>query len=123
MKFLLNMNIPPQLGNRLLAEGHNCRHVRDIGMACAEDTAIVAEARLQQEAILTHDLDYGTLLAFSGETKPSVVIFRLRHPKPDTLLAKLMNVWPHIEHPLEEGAIIVIEDAALRIRKLPIVAS
>jgi len=123
MKFLLNMNVPPQLGKRLTAQGHTCRHVRDIGMARADDLEIVAEAKAHQEIILTHDLDYGTLLAFSGESKPSVVIFRLRNTHPDYLFRRMMNIWSEIQNALLEGAIVVLEDATLRIRQLPIMTS
>jgi predicted nuclease of predicted toxin-antitoxin system len=45
MKFLLNMNVPRDLGTRLAAQGHECRHVGDIGMAQASDVAIMEEAR------------------------------------------------------------------------------
>lgn len=120
MKFLLNMNVPRELGRRLAAQGHGCRHVGDIGMAQASDVAIMEEARGNKESIVTHDLDYGHLLAFSGELAPSVIIFRLRNTHPDNLFARITSTWPEIEQPLLKGAIVVLEDAALRIRKLPI---
>ncbi|MCX8104212.1 MAG: hypothetical protein N3E42_07345, partial [Candidatus Bipolaricaulota bacterium] len=60
------------------------------------------------------------LLAFSSAPSPSVIIFRLRNTHPDNLYARLMNVWPEIERPLQDGAIVVLEDAALRIRALPL---
>lgn len=123
MRFLLNMNVPRELGRRLAAEGHNCLHVGDISMAQATDLAIIEKARSSREVILTHDLDYGHLLAFSGESIPSVVIFRLRDTHPDNLLARIMDTWHEIEKPLLEGAIVVMEDAALRIRRLPIARS
>jgi predicted nuclease of predicted toxin-antitoxin system len=120
MRFLLNMNVPRELGRRLIDEGHDCRHVGDIGMAQASDLAITENARANGEVILTHDLDYGYLLAFSGESVPSVVIFRLHDTHPDNLLTRLMSTWHEIEAPLLEGAIVVMEDAAVRIRRLPI---
>ena len=120
MRFLLNMNAPPELGRRLAAEGHVCRHVRDISLARADDTAILETARANQEAIITHDLDYGHLLAFSGEPSPSVIIYRLRNTHPDNLFARIKEVWPEIEQPLSQGAIITLEDATLRIRRVPI---
>ena len=79
MKFLINMNLPRELGRRLSNLGHDCRHVGDVGLSDASDEAIVEAARKAGETILTHDLDYGSLLAFSGEPSPSVVIFRLRN--------------------------------------------
>lgn len=122
MKFLLNMNVPPQLGKRLALEGHLCRHVRDIGMATADDEEIVREAKIREEVIITHDLDYGHLLAFSGESHPSVIIFRLRNTHPTNLFERLKKNWSAMQQDLEQGAIVVIEDAALRIRKLPVIS-
>ncbi|MEW5720358.1 MAG: DUF5615 family PIN-like protein, partial [Chloroflexota bacterium] len=40
MKFLLNMNLPRELGKLLSTRGHAFRHIGDIGMARASDTAI-----------------------------------------------------------------------------------
>lgn len=121
MKFLLNMNLPRELGRRLTMHGHASRHVGDLGMARASDAAIILEAKTKQEIIVTHDLDYGNLLAFSGETSPSVIIFRVRNTHPTSLFNRMIKVWAEIDKPLREGAIVVLEDAALRIRKLPIV--
>lgn len=120
MKFLLDMNVPRTLGARLASQGHESRHVADIGMDRASDLAIVQEARTNREIIVTHDLDYGQLLAFSGEPGPSVVIFRLRDTRPDNLFARICDVWPQIKGPLTAGAVVLLEDAALRIRRLPI---
>jgi len=71
MKWLLNMNIPRRLKRFLELAGQECRHVGDIGLEHANDWDIVQEAAQQNEVILTHDLDYGRLLAFSW---PSVVL-------------------------------------------------
>ena len=120
MNFLLNMNIPRSIGKQLSAEGHSYRHAGDIGMAQASDSEIVEEARRNKEVIITPDLDYGRLLAFIDNSKPSVIIFRLRNTNPDNLFSRIMGIWHEIENPLSEGAIVVIEDAALRIRRLPI---
>ena len=89
-------------------------------MARKNDTAIIEEARAKSEVIATHDLDYGNLLAFSGERSPSVVIFRLRNVHPDNLFARITAAWPEIEKPLFEGAIVSLEDATVRIRRLPV---
>ncbi len=123
MKFLLNMNLPRELGQSLAAEGHVCRHAGDIGMARSSAADIIMEARGNRETILTHDLDYGHLLAFSGVQTPSVIILRLRNAHPRNLLRRIMSAWSEIEDAAQTGAIVVIEDAATRIRLLPVDAS
>lgn len=120
MKFLLNMNLPRELAKHLADAGHATRHVGNIGLAQASDVTIVQEAQANDEVILTHDLDYGHLLAFSGNRRPSVIIFRLRRVTPHALFSSIVKAWAEIEEPLKKGAIVVLEDSALRVRRLPI---
>lgn len=119
MKFLLDMNLPRELAHRLILAGHQCRHVADIGLSRAEDLEIVAAAREAREVILTHDLDYGGLLAFSEAGEPSVVIFRTRDVSVQNLASRLLGLMPRIEHALSDGAVVVISDEAARVRRLP----
>ncbi|OGL47465.1 MAG: hypothetical protein A2161_17195, partial [Candidatus Schekmanbacteria bacterium RBG_13_48_7] len=97
MKFLLNMNIQPSLANLLDNEGFPSRHVRDIGLAKADDQSIVEEAKRQDEIIITHDLDYGHLLAFSGESKPSVIIYRIANNSLENLFSRFQKSFKQIE--------------------------
>ena len=120
MRFLLNMNLSRQLGRLLETRGHDWRHVRDLGLGRAEDRQIFETAKASQEVILTHDLDYGQLLAFSGDIRPSVVIFRCRNILPAALFGLMVKNWDEWGPALEEGALIIVEDAAARIRRLPI---
>ena len=122
MNFLLNMNVHRDMAAPLKKRGHVCRHVGDIGLSRAKDVEIVAEAKRTGEVIITHDLDYGHLLAFSGEKAPSVIILRLRNLGLDEVLSRLDSVWKEIESPLMDGAIVSLSDKSLRIRNLPIEA-
>ncbi len=120
MKFLLNMNVPRKLGRLMEADGHKCRHVGEIAMARASDQSILAEAKQSGECVLTHDLDYGRLMAFSGESKPSIVIFRFRQADADKLFHQITNSWREISEALQVGAVVLLEEAAARIRRLPL---
>ncbi len=120
MRWLLDMNIPRRLKLLLESAGHQCRHAGDIGLERADDWAIMEEAARRDEVILTHDLDYGRLLTFTGATKPSVVIIRLSRLHAQAIYERLLRVWPLIEQPLADGAIVVLEDAAIRVRPLPL---
>lgn len=119
MRFLINMNLPRELGRRLAEIGHEWRHVGDIGMAESDDADVVSAARESGEVILTHDLDYGNLLAFSGEARPSVITFRLRDVSVGNLVERITTSWPEIHEPLEAGSVITFSDLAIRIRRLP----
>lgn len=120
MKFLLNVNIPPSLCELLDNQGHTSRHISLVGKATAKDTEIIEIAKENNETIITHDLDYGSLLAFSNESKPSVIIFRVHQLSKEICFNLIQENWKNIENFLESGAIVIIEQESLRIRALPI---
>jgi len=104
----------------LAAAGHQWLHAGDIGLARASDATILARAKRQGECVITHDLDYGQLLAFSGDRAPSVVLFRLRRADTRIMFERLTAVWKEIEEDVASGAIITVEEAIRRVRRLPI---
>ena len=118
MRFLLDVNIPPSLGERLNALGHSYRWVPACMDPTSSDQTIIQEATVTGEVILTHDTDFGTLLSFFATTKPSIVLFRIDKVSADLFFNLLTDNWLLIVQPLEEGALIIFEEDRLRIRRL-----
>jgi predicted nuclease of predicted toxin-antitoxin system len=120
MKFLLDVGITPRLGQLLVESGHTYRYVPAHYSDRLPDSEIMEIARLHDEVLITHDLDFGAQLAFSGQNRPSIIIFRIHHINADVFYKILMTNWDNIESPLEAGALILIENTNVRIRLLPI---
>ena len=120
MKFLLDVHMPTRLAWLLCGLGHECRLASIVTNQSAPDTELVKIAMTNGETILTHNLDFGTLLSFSGASRPSVVIFRFQKINAEVFFSLLKANWASINAPLEEGAIVIIEPTSIRIRVLPI---
>jgi predicted nuclease of predicted toxin-antitoxin system len=120
MKFLLDVGITPALGRLLEKDGHIYRYLPDYYSNKTLDQSILDIARQHDEVVITHDLDFGTLLAFSGQNKPSVILFRIHHIHARTFHQLISAHWDNIITPLNDGSLVVIEDFGVRIRKLPI---
>jgi len=120
LSFLLDENLPPSLAPRLQKLGYAARHVVEIGYINTDDLIILEFAEQSGEVILTHDTDYGTLLALHQKSRPSVVLFRLEQLTTTILFNLLETNLPTLEAELMEGAIVVVEENSIRIRKLPI---
>lgn len=82
MKFLADMGISPKVVTFLADEGHDAVHLHEQGLDRLPDSEILRKARDEMRILLTHDLDFGELVAASGDRLPSVVIFRLRNMQP-----------------------------------------
>ena len=120
MRFLLDNNLSPKLAELLRAAGHDVVHVRDIGMASATDSVVIDEARAQGRVLISADTDFGTLLARTHATTPSFCSCggpADDAPEQAAIILSNLNV---VQADLDAGAIVVLGEATLRIRRLPI---
>jgi predicted nuclease of predicted toxin-antitoxin system len=63
MKFLANMGISPHVVEWLLTNGHDAVHLHTLGLDRATDNEVLQKARQEDRVLITHDLDFGELLA------------------------------------------------------------
>lgn len=121
MKFLVDHMLSIRLAQRLSARGHEAVHVRDLGLAAAPDSKLMALAKTQGRVVISADRDFGTLLAELEASQPSIIYLRGRVARePDELAALIANNLPRLEAALAKGSIVVIEPGRMRIRRLPI---
>ncbi len=76
MKFLVDMPLSPKTVIFLKSMGYEAIRVSELGMAKSKDRDIFDYAEKNNMVILSADLDFGTILAFTHSSKPSVIIFR-----------------------------------------------
>ena len=67
MRILIDMNLSPRWTAVLNGSGFEAAHWSSLGAATAPDIEIMAFARAGGYVILTHDLDFGAILAATGE--------------------------------------------------------
>jgi predicted nuclease of predicted toxin-antitoxin system len=121
MRLLVDANLSPRVAEHLRGAGHDAVHVYDVGLGAADDEDVLAVAADDERAVVTADADFGTLLALSGRTRPSVVLLRSAdHLTPDQQGGLLAANIPAIAVDLETGAIASLARNRLRVRALPL---
>lgn len=121
MRFLIDENLSPRLADLLRTAGHDAVHVRDLGLASAPDEVVMSVAGTDLRTLISADTDFGTLLARTGATAPSFLLIRRASGRRAIEQAALIvDNLEAIAEDLEIGAVVVLGERALRIRRLPI---
>ena len=120
MRLLIDMNLAPEWVTVLAGYGFVAIHWSSVSDPRAQDIEIMRWARENHCVLITHDLDFGTILAFTQAAGPSVIQIRAHDVTPQHLTQKLIDVLRSNEDNLAAGCLIVLDDARLRVRILPL---
>jgi predicted nuclease of predicted toxin-antitoxin system len=120
MKFLADMGLARKTVAFLRARGHDAIHLRDEGLQRLGDDRIVEKALDEGRVILTHDLDFGRIVALSRGHLPSVITFRLADMRPVQVNRYLGEVLDRFAEQLESGALVSVSEYGIRVRLLPV---
>lgn len=120
IKILIDMNLSPSWTTILQAAGWTTIHWSTVGDPKATDRTIMDWAQANEYMVFTHDLDFGTLLALTHKTGPSVLQVRSQNILPDHLGGLVIAAIRQHESDLAAGALLVVEESRNRVRVLPI---
>jgi predicted nuclease of predicted toxin-antitoxin system len=121
MRFLVDMGLAQSTVAVLCQMGHDAIHLSLSGLQRLTDSKIVEKSLQEKRIILTHDLDFGRIVALSQHHLPSVVTFRLADMRPVRVNTRLLEVLEHISDDLEAGALVTVLEGSFRVRRLPVV--
>jgi predicted nuclease of predicted toxin-antitoxin system len=119
VRFLVDANVSPRVAALLAAAGHDAVAVRDVRLAAAADDDILAQAFDEDRVIISHDTDFGTLLAARRQVKPSFILVRSSDPlTADDVAGLLLANLDAVTDDLAAGAIVTFARSRLRVRRL-----
>lgn len=95
-------------------------HWSTVGAHNAPDQQIMAYAAAHDYVVLTHDLDFGAILAATQGEKPSVVQLRAEDVSVDAIGDPVVAALRQMALELQQGALLSIDTNRTRLRLLPL---
>ena len=120
MRLLIDMNLSPRWVSIPVEAGFEADHWSMLGRSNAPDTEIMAFAKANGYVVLTHDLDFGAILAATHGEKPSVVQIRSDDVSPHVIGKPVIIALKQMTPELEEGALLTLDPNRPRLRVLPL---
>jgi predicted nuclease of predicted toxin-antitoxin system len=120
VKILIDMNLSPDWVALFHQQGRSAVHWSTVGDPRATDRVIMDWAVANGHVVFTLDLDFGTILALTHATGPSVLQVRAEDVLPDTIGALVLAALRQHETDLASGALVVVDAGRSRVRVLPL---
>ena len=122
MRLLLDMNLSPRWEEVLAEAGFDAAHWSGLGRADATDVEIMAFAAANDFIVITHDLDFGAILAATQGERPSVVQIRADDVRPQIVGPPLIAALGQLADSLMAGALVTLDPKRARMTLLPLSA-
>ena len=119
MRVLLDKNLSPRWQSTLADAGIEAVHWSNVGDPRAPDSLLASYALSNQLVVLTQDLDFGALLAASGDSGPSVLQIRAGDTSPDSIQQQVISALEQLADELDQGALVTVDVERSRVRLLP----
>ena len=120
MRIVSDMNLAPAWAEVLRQAGHDAVHWSAVGDPRALDGELMAWAAREGRIVLTHDLDFGAILAVTGAKSPSVLQVRAQDTLPEHLSPLVLEALQRYSDFLSVGALVVLDERSVRARILPL---
>ena len=120
LALVIDMNMSVEWVAEFARNGWFAAHWSTVGDPFAEDSTIMAWARANRHAIFTHDLDFGTMLALTHASGPSVLQVRGQNVLPEDIGPSVIAALHQHEAVLAAGALVVVDVKRSRTRVLPL---
>src|SRR6266702_6571972 len=103
MRFLVDACVDIRVSEWLRGQGHDAVHLSEQGLQRLTNGEISRRALAERRGLLTFDLDFGEIAALSGETKGSVIVFRLGNPSFTRVVDRLSAVLAESSDAVDKG--------------------
>jgi predicted nuclease of predicted toxin-antitoxin system len=120
IRLVVDISLSPDWVHVFVRHGWAAVHWSTVGDPRANDRTVMAWARENGHVVFTHDLDFGTLLALTRASGPSVVQVRAHDVLPSRLEQMVVHAIRTYPAQLREGAIVTVDESRNRLRILPI---
>ncbi len=117
---VVDMNLSVEWVDELAQHGWTAVHWSSVGDPRADDSVIMAWARANGHVVFTHDLDFGTALALTHASGPSVLQVRGQNVLPEHMGPVVIAALRQHDAALAAGALVVVEERKSRVRVLPL---
>lgn len=116
MNFKVDENLPAECAALLRDAGFGADTVAEEDSAGADDTAIALSIRTEGRVLITLDLDFANIQAYSPSTYSGIIVLRLKRQDRHAVLGLVLRIVSALKMRLPAGDLWIVEPDRIRFR-------
>ena len=117
MKFKIDENLPTDVAQYLIEEGHDAHTVYDEDLGGAKDEHIARKVKREKRILVTGDLDFSDIRTYPPAFYYGIIVLRLSKQDKKSILSAVQSFLPVLEQEPIEARLWIVEDQKIRIRE------
>ena len=118
IRFKLDENLPPVIGDFLRESGHDVMTVYEQGLRSCADPVVLAACQSEGRTLLSFDLDFSNILQFPPERYAGLIVLRLHKPGPRATMSLVRRLLPHFDAVPVAGRLWIVDERRIRVHLL-----
>ena len=117
MRFKIDENLPCELAQLLIDQGHDAPTVSDQGMDGQGDRHISAVCRRERRALLKLDTGFADIRSYPPKDSAGIVVLRLNSQAKSHVLGKVEQLFSLLKTESLKNRLWIVEEHQIRIRE------
>jgi predicted nuclease of predicted toxin-antitoxin system len=117
MQFKIDENLPAEVAESLRAAGHDALSIHDQQLVGSLDPHVAAVCQSEERALLTLDLDFSDIRAYSPGSYHGIIVLWPRNQSKPTVLSLIAQRIPLLAAEPLSGNLWIVQENGLRIRE------
>jgi len=115
-RFKIDENVPIEAAELFVQAGHDCHTLYDESLAGAPDPMVVDACAREARVLVTLDLDFSDVRAFSPGSYPGIVVLRPHVPDRERTLELVRRLLTLLVSEPVSGCLWIVDSERLRVR-------
>jgi predicted nuclease of predicted toxin-antitoxin system len=116
MKFKVDENLPVEAADLLRQAGHEAMTVYDQNLVGAPDINLASICRSERRALITLDIDFADIRAYSPKDYSGIVVIRLKQQDRASVLKIVARFVKALATEELEGYLWIVDERRIRVR-------
>lgn len=116
MQFKIDENLPIEIAELLMNDGHDAKTVNEQHLQGARDSILIDACVSENRVLVTLDTDFSDIRTYLPDETPGIIVLRVGHQAKQHIIEAFLRIIPLLDREPLIQHLWIVEETRIRIR-------